>query len=108
MHRSLQPEFLLLDGLKGGSGKTFDWRALQVPDEEARQGWLLAGGLVPGNVSKAVAIARPDGVDVSSGVCGDDGASTCSVVQHGAGDAGVVVAADGMRRPGRRGWRLGC
>jgi hypothetical protein len=57
---------------QGGSGETYDWRALSAPAGAAR-GWLLAGGLHPGNVADAVAVARPSGVDVSSGVCGPDG-----------------------------------
>lgn len=59
--------------LQGGSGKSFDWSNLQVPAGLASKGWLLAGGLNPGNVSQAVATAHPTAVDVSSGVCGPDG-----------------------------------
>jgi phosphoribosylanthranilate isomerase len=68
-----QPDWLLVDGLKGGSGITLDWRALQVPSDFAQRGWLLAGGLHAGNVAEAAAIARPSAVDVSSGVAGPDG-----------------------------------
>jgi phosphoribosylanthranilate isomerase len=63
--------------MKGGSGQSFDWRALEVPAAEATDGWLLAGGLGPNNVAEAVLIAQPDGVDVSSGVCAEDGATRC-------------------------------
>lgn len=44
-----------------------------MPTGLATQGWLLAGGLNPGNVEQAVVTARPTAVDVSSGVCGPDG-----------------------------------
>lgn len=71
--RILQPDFLLIDGMKGGSGEAIDWKALQVPVHEATHGWLLAGGLSPDNVAKAAAIAGPTGVDVSSGVALADG-----------------------------------
>ena len=37
------------------------------------KGWFLAGGLEPGNVQRAINIAKPTGVDVSSGVAGIDG-----------------------------------
>lgn len=66
-------DWVLLDGMTGGSGQTFDWRSLQVPTSLSKRGWLLAGGLNPSNVAQAVAVARPTGVDVSSGVCGPDG-----------------------------------
>ncbi|GFR43712.1 hypothetical protein Agub_g4822 [Astrephomene gubernaculifera] len=68
-----RPDWLLLDGVQGGSGQALDWRRLTVPAGEAVRGWLLAGGLQPGNVAEAAQLARPAGVDVSSGVCGPDG-----------------------------------
>jgi hypothetical protein len=59
---------------QGGSGETYDWTQLQVPQGCSSSGWLLAGGLGPDNVAQAVTLARPTAVDVSSGVCGPDGA----------------------------------
>ncbi len=53
-------------GQWGGTGESFDWELLRghrsdVPD-------ILAGGLRPGNVAAAIAIAQPYAVDVASGV----------------------------------------
>jgi phosphoribosylanthranilate isomerase len=61
---------LLLDpyveGSYGGAGVTLDWRmAAEVAKE---QPVMLAGGLRPDNVAKAVRAVRPWAVDVSSGV----------------------------------------
>jgi N-(5'phosphoribosyl)anthranilate (PRA) isomerase len=64
-----------VDSLKGGSGIAVDWTRLQLPPVGSTRGWLLAGGLTPDNVGKAIRAARPNGVDVSSGVCGPDGSS---------------------------------
>mmetsp|Transcript_25580 Transcript_25580/g.64562 ORF Transcript_25580/g.64562 Transcript_25580/m.64562 type:complete len:272 (+) Transcript_25580:126-941(+) len=66
-------DWVLLDGLKGGSGETFEWTSLRVPTGASTEGWLLAGGLGPDNVAEAIGIAHPTGVDVSSGVAGPDG-----------------------------------
>jgi phosphoribosylanthranilate isomerase len=54
----------------GGTGKTFDWQASQRSIEEiARLGRVVvAGGLTPGNVTAAIRMLRPWGVDVASGV----------------------------------------
>lgn len=53
-------------GQAGGTGQRFDWR-LAAP-WTATHRIILAGGLTPANVSKAIRLVRPYGVDVSSGV----------------------------------------
>ncbi len=50
----------------GGNGLAFDWRLLEALD--AAKPIVLSGGLTPANVRDAVALVRPFGVDVSSGV----------------------------------------
>ena len=64
------PALLLLDAhdpvKRGGTGKTIDWTA--AAGVAAQRQILLAGGLTPENVAEAVAIVRPFGIDVSSGV----------------------------------------
>jgi phosphoribosylanthranilate isomerase len=50
----------------GGHGRPFDWSLLAGLDPAF--GFMLSGGLDPANVTHAIAIARPAGVDVSSGV----------------------------------------
>lgn len=56
--------------LGGGTGRSFDWPALRaVLDRVAPvTPIILAGGLTPGNVTEAIRVVRPWGVDVSSGV----------------------------------------
>lgn len=59
---------LLLDGPAGGSGLSFAW-ALADKARALHKGPLyVAGGLTPDNVAQAIAQARPDGVDVASGI----------------------------------------
>jgi phosphoribosylanthranilate isomerase len=50
----------------GGTGAAFDWR--QVASRRPGPPVFLAGGLTPENVGAAIAMVRPDGVDVASGV----------------------------------------
>jgi phosphoribosylanthranilate isomerase len=50
----------------GGTGETFDW---EIAQPIARQyPVIIAGGLTPANVSRAIKIISPWGVDVSTGV----------------------------------------
>lgn len=84
------PSWVLVDGEVGGSGVAFDWGALHAPARGER-GWLLAGGLTPETVAAAVAALSPDGVDVSSGVCGPDGLAK----DHGLIAAFVAAAKQG-------------
>lgn len=56
-------------GLFGGSGVTFPWEiARRLVQTRLLLKVILAGGLTPENVSDAVALVRPFGVDVTSGV----------------------------------------
>lgn len=67
---ALHIDTLLLDAyhphLYGGTGATLDWAMLR--DFKPDCPWLLAGGLTPDNVQHALQAARPDGIDLSSGV----------------------------------------
>ncbi len=50
----------------GGTGRTLDWAG--IPGISGTRAWMLAGGLTPENVGRAIRLARPGGVDVASGV----------------------------------------
>ena len=56
-------DLVLLDN-GTGTGQTFDWSLIRGIDRP----FLLAGGLSPENLAKAVSQVRPWGVDLSSGV----------------------------------------
>lgn len=68
-------ELVLLDsyvpGEAGGTGRTFAWD--QIDSRMQKRPFLLAGGLGPDNVAEAIKVARPAGVDVSSGVESEPG-----------------------------------
>jgi phosphoribosylanthranilate isomerase len=52
--------------LPGGNGVAFDWRLLAGLDPSVP--YMLSGGLDAANVADALTLARPSGIDVSSGV----------------------------------------
>jgi len=60
---------ILLDayrpGVPGGTGESFDWERIPA---ELRDSIVLAGGLNPDNIRKAVETVHPFAVDVSGGV----------------------------------------
>ncbi|HUE74287.1 MAG TPA: phosphoribosylanthranilate isomerase [Pirellulaceae bacterium] len=69
----LAPQAVLLDayqpGAYGGTGQVVDWNIVRN-ERDLLMGLpvILAGGLTPENVAEAIATARPDAVDVASGV----------------------------------------
>lgn len=56
-------DLIMYDG-GAGTATRLDWQ----PFEKAQQPQILAGGLTPENVGRALQATRADGVDVSSGV----------------------------------------
>ncbi len=60
---------LLLDSPVPGSGKVFDWALAEGVPVNRRM--ILAGGLTPENVGRAVSEVQPWGVDTSTGVQAD-------------------------------------
>ena len=57
----------VFDAQEPGSGKIFDWSLVKTLPRDDKI-LILAGGLNPENVEKAIEYIHPDGVDVSSGV----------------------------------------
>ena len=65
-------EMVLLDShnkkAPGGTGSKFDWKIGESVTEKSANKIVVAGGLNPNNVQKAIKKIKPYGVDVSSGV----------------------------------------
>jgi phosphoribosylanthranilate isomerase len=59
---------VLLDGPAGGSGKSFAWSLAAKARALQNATLFIGGGLTAENVAQAIAEARPDGVDVASGI----------------------------------------
>lgn len=64
----------------GGTGKAFNWELLQ--NFNPPRPWFLAGGLTPNNIQEALAIATPNGIDLSSGVENSPGNKDLNLVQQ--------------------------
>lgn len=63
---SFHTDMVLVDAPNPGEGEVFDWNLLADMPEVRRL--IVAGGLNAANVARAIEVARPWGVDVSSGV----------------------------------------
>lgn len=59
---------ILVDGSSGGLGETFDHRDLSKLIPSLNTPVIIAGGLTPENVKEVIELAKPAGVDTSSGV----------------------------------------
>ena len=70
--RAFPCEAFLLDaggaGEYGGTGRALPWERLSGRFGRLGKPWVLAGGLTPENVGRAIAAAKPYGVDTASGV----------------------------------------
>jgi phosphoribosylanthranilate isomerase len=64
--------WILLDsdvpGEAGGTGKTFDWQQSARLIRQIKVPVMIAGGLTSENVTTAISLLKPQGVDVSGGV----------------------------------------
>jgi phosphoribosylanthranilate isomerase len=66
--------------LPGGNGVSFDWTLLRgLP---ADIDYLLSGGLNAGNVTEAIRLANPPGLDVSSGVESAPGVKDARLIEQ--------------------------
>lgn len=66
LSRSL--DLFLLDSGAGGTGQSFDPKAALAGLKKTPVRFIAAGGLRPENVSEAIEVLKPWGVDVASGV----------------------------------------
>ncbi len=80
--KAYDTELVILDsykeGLGGGSGTIFEWENAKA----VKRKYLLAGGLTPSNVEKAISVLQPFGVDVASGVESSPGEKDIKLIQE--------------------------
>jgi phosphoribosylanthranilate isomerase len=81
------PDAVLLDAYQphafGGTGRAIDWNMVRDQrDKLLGLPLILAGGLTPENVAEAIATARPDAVDVASGVESSPGKKDAAKVRE--------------------------
>lgn len=60
-------------GASGATGRTHDWAISREIVARSEQPVILAGGLTPDNVGRAIELVRPAGVDVHTGVEDESG-----------------------------------
>jgi phosphoribosylanthranilate isomerase len=82
-------------GLRGGTGRTFDWTLL-LSGRRSKVPLILSGGLGPENVGQAIETVHPYAVDVASGVEQAPGRKDEALLRaffDAVGHAGAEVAA---------------
>jgi phosphoribosylanthranilate isomerase len=97
---AFRTDYHLLDahqpGTPGGTGASFDWELLRGHRSEVPM--ILAGGLGPENVARAIEIAQPVAVDVASGIEAAPGVKDHGLMADFATAAGVRVPEAGVAR----------
>ena len=79
-----------VSGASGATGKTHDWDVSRRLVELSSRPVILAGGLTPENVARAIEAVRPAGVDAHTGVEDEHGRKDLERVRafvHNAGEA---------------------
>ena len=74
----------------GGTGESFDWELVGARRSEVPA--ILAGGLRPDNVAEAISVARPNAVDVASGIEAAPGVKDHELMAAFAHNAGQAPA----------------
>jgi phosphoribosylanthranilate isomerase len=74
------PQRCLLEGGRSGSGERADWG--KVAELARHCEVVLAGGLDAASVAGAIAVVRPFGIDVSSGVEASRGVKNAALMHH--------------------------
>jgi len=92
------PQAVLLDAFApssyGGTGAVLDWHSVgSARSALSNLPIVLAGGLTPANVAEAITAARPDAVDVASGVESAPGIKDAAQVYAFAAHAKLAFAA---------------
>jgi phosphoribosylanthranilate isomerase len=77
-------------GTPGGTGESFDWELVGARRSEVPA--ILAGGLKPDNVAEAISVARPNAVDVASGIEASPGVKDHALMEAFARNAGQGAA----------------
>jgi len=74
------PDVFLYEGGNSGQGETVDWQ--KAAEVALRGRMLLAGGLSAENLSEAITIVRPFGIDVSSAVESEPGVKSHKLIRE--------------------------
>ena len=74
------PDVFLYEGGNSGQGETVDWQ--KAAEVALRGRMVLAGGLSAENLSEAITIVRPFGIDVSSAVESEPGVKSPELIQE--------------------------